>query len=263
MKSGILLGIVVVLVLLSQAGVGYLAFKSASREEAQAAIQQHDQGRVEKLTALAAVTEKELERLQPLKDSLEAELTSLKMQVEQVNGELQEKLGKVRDLQVEEMRLAGTIDESQKSTRELASLEAATAAAQDSLEAKQKEAAILEAKVLRLLDDVEQLARDSAFVETAESVGKSMNERLLKLQATLSEQEEAARASAAKAAESRVILEAASGDLETLEKQKSAVEEEILERRRELATLDGEIASKKAKSQDASETNDNDPSAPK
>jgi uncharacterized phage infection (PIP) family protein YhgE len=160
---------------------------------------------------------------------------------------------------MEEKRLAGIADESKKSTSELASLEAAASAAQEGLEAKQKQAALLDAKIRRQLDEFEKMTKDSAFLETAESVGKSMSERLLKLQATLSEQEEEARASAAKAAESRVILERASGDLKTLKDQKSAVEEEIFARRRELATLDGEISIKKRKSEEASGTSGNDP----
>lgn|GEM_PF-6459564 len=98
-------------------------------------------------------------------------------------------------------------------------------------------------------------------METAESVGKLMSERLIKLQATLSEQEEAARASAAKAAESRVMLDRVSGDLKTLNQQKSAVEEEIFARRRELASLYGEISSKKRKPEEASGAGDKDPDA--
>jgi chromosome segregation ATPase len=263
MKTGILLGVVVVLVLLSQAGIGYLAFNLESKEKALAEMQIHEQGRLDKLRAFAAETEAELERLQPKKASLEGDLASLKKQVEQVEVELEEKSGKVRQLQVDEKRLAGIADESKKSASELASLEAATAAAQEGLEAKQKQAALLEAKVRRLMDDFEKLTKNSAIVETAESVGKSMSERLIKLQATLSEQEEAARGRAAKAAESRVVLERASGDLATLEEKKSAVEEKILARQRELATLDGEISSKKRKSEGAGGSRDNDPDVPK
>jgi chromosome segregation ATPase len=262
MKNGILLGGVVVLVLLSQAGIGYLAFKLDSKEEALAEMQRHEQGRVEKLRALAAMTEAELERLQPRKASLAGDLASLKKQVEEVEVEIDEKTGKVRQLQVEEKLLAGITVASEKSARELTSLEAAAGAAQEGLEAKQKEAAVLDAKVLRLMDDFERLTKDSAFVETAETVAKSMSERLLKLQATLSEQEEAAKDSAAKAAESRVILERAAGDLKTLEEKKSAVEEDILARRRELATLDGEITSRKSKAEEEGGTSDNDSDEP-
>lgn len=262
MKTSILLGVVVGLVFLSQAGIGYLAFKLEAKEEAHAEMQRHELARVEQLRAVAAETEVELERLQPRKASLEGDLASLKKQIAEVELELEEKSGKVRQLQAEEKRLAGMADESKKSAGELASLEAAATAAQDSLEAKQKEAAILDAKVRRLMVDFERLTKDSAFIETAESVGKSMSERLLKLQETLSEQEDAARASAAKAAESRVILERASGDLKTLQDRKSAVEEEILARRRELATLEGEISSKKRKTEDASGESEDDSNVP-
>jgi chromosome segregation ATPase len=262
MKTGILLGVVVVLVLLSQAGIGYLAFNLESKEKALAEIQRHEQGRIERLRTLAAETEAELERLQPLKSSLDADLESLKKQIEQIGVELEAKSGRVRELQEEEERLAGTADQSKKLATDLTSLEAEAAAAQEGLEAKQKEVAFLDAKVRRLMIDFEKLTKDSAFVETAESVGKSMSERLLKLQATLSEQEEAAIANAAKAAESRVILERASGDLKSLKDQKSAVEEEIFARRRELATLDGEVARKKRKTEEAGGTSDNDPSVP-
>jgi chromosome segregation ATPase len=259
MKTGILLGVVVVLVLLSQAGIGYLAFKTATKEEVLAEMQQQEQGRIEKLRAVISEIEVELNRLQPEKASLEGNLASLKKQVEQVEIELEQKSGKVRQLQVEEKRLVEINDKSQNAARELATLEAASAAAQEGFDAKQKQAALLEARIQRQMDDYTKMTKDSAFVETAESVGKLMSERLLKLQATLSEQEEAARASAAKAAESRVIFERASGDLKTLEEQKSALEEEIFARRRELASLDGEISSKKRKPEEASGTSDKDP----
>lgn len=261
MKTGILLGVVVVLVLLSQAGIGFLAFKLESKEAALAELRQHEMGNVEKLRVLAAQMEVELERLQPEKTSLEAKVASLRKQLEEVVEELEERSVKVSQLRAEEQRLAGISDESLKSTRELASLEVAATVAQEGLDAKQKEAGLLEAKVQRLMNDYERLTKDSAFIETADTVGKSMSERLLKLQATLSEQEEAARASATKAAEARVILERASGDLETLEAQKSAVEEEILVRRRELATLDGEVSSKK-ETKEARGTSDKELDAP-
>jgi hypothetical protein len=65
MKTGILLGVVVVLVLLSQAGIGYLAFNLESKEKALSVMHIHEQGRIDKLRAVAAETEAELQRLQP------------------------------------------------------------------------------------------------------------------------------------------------------------------------------------------------------
>jgi chromosome segregation ATPase len=205
MKPGILLGVVVALVLLSQAGIGYLAFKNESKEEALAEMQRHEQGRIEKLRALAAETETELERLRPRKASLDGELASLKKQVEEVGVELEEKRSKVHQLQAEEKRLAGITDESKRSTEKLASLEAASTEAQKGLEARQKEAALLEAKVRRLMDDFEKLTKNSAFLETAES---------------------------------RVTLKRASGDLESSEKQKSSWEKEFDVRWRDFGALD-------------------------
>lgn len=261
MKTGILLGVVVLLVLLSQAGIGYLAFKTEFKEQALAEMQQHEQGRIEKLRVVAAEIESDLKRLQPEKASHEVNVASLKRQVEQVEIELEEKSDKVRQLQAEEKRLAEINNRFQNAARELATLEAASAAAQEAFDAKQEQAALLEAKIQRQMDEFKRITKDSAFVETAESVGKLMSERLIKLQATLSEEEEAARVSAAKAAESRVMLERVSGDLKTLNQQKSAVEEEIFARRRELASLDDDNSSKKRKPEDAGGAGDKDPDA--
>jgi chromosome segregation ATPase len=104
------------------------------------------------------------------------------------------------------------------------------------------------------MEDFERLTKDAAYVETAEAVGKAINERLLKLQETLSAQEEAARASAERAAEANFRLERASKELDDLEVKKSSLEEEILERRRELATLEGTLSQKRDELENSQES---------
>ena len=119
---------------------------------------------------------------------------------------------------------------------------------------KKEQSALLEARVSGLMEDFERLTKDAAYVETAEAVGKAINERLLKLQETLSAQEEAARASAERAAEANFRLERASKELDDLEVKKSSLEEEILERRRELATLEGTLSQKRDELENSQES---------
>lgn len=245
MKAGFLVAVVVLLVLVSQAGIGFLAFRLESQQKAFAEVQQLEQGRIEALRREAAEAEETLKRLRPSKELLAAEVEGLTTQIQEAKAELEGVLDEVRRLKVEEERLGRITSESEESAGRLASIEAEAAVAQESLEAKKKEAAVLDAKVTRLLEDLERMTKDAAFVESAESVGKAMNERLQKLQQSLAEQEEAAKASATKAAEATVALQQAKQDLTDLEKQKESFEERILERRRELATLDGELSQRR------------------
>lgn len=245
MKAGFLIAVVVLLVLVSQAGIGFLAFRLESQQKAFAEVQQLEQGRLEALRREAAEAEDTLNRLRPSRELLAAEVAGLTTQIQDAKSQLEGSLNEVRRLKLEEERLGRITSKSEESAGELASIEAEAAVAQERLEAKRKEAAVLDAKVTRLLEDLERMTKDAAFVESAESVGKAMNDRLQKLQQVLAEQEEAAKASAAKAAEATVALEQAKQDLADLEKQKESFEERIFERRRELATLDGELSQRR------------------
>lgn len=253
MKAGFLVSIVVLLVLISQAGIGFLAFRLESQQKAFAEVQKLEQGHLEELRREAAKTEDALKRLRPSKESLAAEVAGLTTQIQEAKVQLEGTLDEVRGLKVEKERLGRITSESEETAGKLASIEAEATAAQERLEARKKEAAVLEAKVTRLLEDLVRLTKDAAYVESAESVGKAMNERLQKLQQSLAEQEEAAKASATKTAEAALALEQARQDLAELEKQKESFEERILERRRELATLDGELSQRRKEVEESRE----------
>ncbi|MBX3739958.1 MAG: hypothetical protein KF712_03125 [Akkermansiaceae bacterium] len=247
MKASFLVSVVVLLVLISQAGIGFLAFRLESQQKAFAEVQKLEQGRLEKLRREAAEAEDALKRLRPLKEVLAAEVAGLTTQIQEAKVQLEGTLGEVRGLKVEEERLGRITSESKEFAAKLASIEADSAAAQERLDARKKEAVVLEAKVTRLLEDLERLTKDAAYVESAELVGKMMNERLQKLHQSLAEQEETAKSSATKTAEAVLALKQAIQDLAELEKQKVSFEERILERRRELATLDGELSQRRKK----------------
>jgi hypothetical protein len=256
MKPGYLIAVVVMLVLVSQAGIGVLAFQLESRQRAFAEVQQLEQTRLKALRLEVAEAEYTLKSLHPSKALLAAEAAGLKIQIQEAKVELESTLDEVRGLKLDEERLRRITLESEESTGKLASIKAEAAIAQEGLEAKKKLAAVLDAKVTRLLDDLERVTKDAAFVETAESVGKAMNERLFKLQQSLAEQEEIAKRSATKAAEATVALEEANQNLADLEKRKESFEQRILERRLELATLDGELSQRRRDLRASSESED-------
>lgn len=254
MKAGILIGLIVLFVLLSQAGIGLLAFRLESKKEAFAELEQRETERIEQLRSRAAEMEASVQLLEPKKQSLSVDVAALSKEIEGAKTELEDTLSEVRRLKLEEERLGILAANSERTAEELASLEGAAKAAQESLNTKKEQAALLEARVSGLMEDFERLTKDAAYVETAEAVGKAINERLLKLQETLSAQEEAARASAERAAEANFRLERASKELDDLEVKKSSLEEEILERRRELATLEGTLSKKRDELENSQES---------